>query len=136
MSQRKYGFLTPLEAVKIHEADGLDRANWRLLAPLVYVSQRRGLIVVPKGFKTDFASVPRLPLAYALTGDTAHASAVVHDYLCRIYYPECKITWADAARVFLEAMKHEKVPAWRRTLMYWGVRLAPNKRNCEERDHA
>lgn len=129
----KYGFLTDLKAEKVHEVDGLGRANWRLLAPLVYSSRLRGLIVVPKGFKTDFASVPRLPLAYALTGDTAHASAVVHDYLCRITFQDCEITWAEAARVFKEAMKHEGVPGWRRQMMYLGVRyFGRQSRHCEK----
>lgn len=130
---QNYGFQTELSTVKIKEASDTGRARWRLLANLVYLSETHGLVVVPSGFVTDFASVPRLPFAYWLTGDTAHASAVVHDYLCRVSYQSCKLSWADAAKVFLEAMRHEKVPAWRRTLMYWGVRLAPQNRNCEEK---
>lgn len=119
-----YGFLTQLAAVKIAEATSSGRAEWMLAAPLVFVSELAGRIVVPQGFATDFASVPRLPLAYWLTGDTAHASAVVHDYLCREWYPACKISWRVAADVFREAMRHEGVPAWRRVLMHWAVMQA------------
>lgn len=111
-------FLTGLHATKIHEAGGLGRARWKLTAPLVYLSGRIGEVEVPTGFITDFASVPRLPLAYMLTGDTAHASAVVHDYLVDI------APWDLAAKVFKEAMAAEGVPWWRRWPMYWAVRLA------------
>jgi hypothetical protein len=125
-----YGFLTELTASKVKEASPAGRARWKLLTDLGYHSKLHGMIVVPAGYITDFASVPRLPLAYWLTGDTAHASAVVHDYLCTIHYENCKISWKRAAQVFLEAMKHERVPAWRRTMMYWGVRLAGGSKSC------
>lgn len=125
------GFLTELTTTKVKEAAGTGRARWKLLCELAYNSQIHGLIIVPVGYVTDFASVPRLPFAYWLTGDTAHASAVVHDYLCSVEYPRCEISWARAADVFREAMKHEEVPAWRRTMMYWAVRMAGGKRKCK-----
>jgi hypothetical protein len=127
----RHGFLTELTTTKVKEAGDTGRARWKLLCELAYNSQIHGLIIVPPGYVTDFASVPRLPFAYWLTGDTAHASAVVHDYLCSVEYQRCKISWARAAAVFREAMKHEKVPAWRRTMMYWAVRMACGKRNCK-----
>lgn len=119
----QHGFLTELTATKVKEAHSTGRARWKLLCELAYNSKIHGLIIVPTGYVTDFASVPRLPGAYWLTGDTAHASAVVHDYLCSVEYVAKRITWSKAADVFEEAMRHEKVPAWRRKLMAWGVRL-------------
>ncbi len=112
-------FLTKLEVEKVEEAEDLGRAKWRLLAPLVFESELMGkLIEVEAGFETDFASVPRWVLpAFALTGDTAHASAVLHDYAVGVY------TKDDAAQLFLEAMKAEKVPTWRRWLMYLAVQI-------------
>lgn len=124
-------FRTQLSAVKIAEAGSHGRAMWRLLDPLKFRSDLIGLIEVPAGFETDFASVPRAPLAFWLTGDTAHASAVVHDYLCRVWYPACRISWAVAADVFGEAMRAEGVPAWRRALMRWAVRQADPARATE-----
>jgi hypothetical protein len=126
-----YGFQTQLDARKIKEPGDAGRARWKLDEPLEYYSETFGPISVPAGFETDFASVPRLPLAYWLTGDTAHASAVVHDYLCRHWYTACRITWAEAAKVFREAMAHEGVPLWRRNLMYFAVRLAGRNRPAE-----
>ena len=119
----RYGFLTELNATKLKEAHSAGRARWRLCTELAYFSKIHGMIIVPVGYVTDFASVPRLPLAYWLTGDTAHASAVVHDYLCSVEFRQRRITWGAAADVFDEAMKHEKVPAWRRKMMAWAVRL-------------
>lgn len=115
-------FLNYLEVIKVSEAGSHGRATWRLTAPLAYESESVRIITVPEGFETDFASVPRLPLAYWLTGDTAHASAVIHDYLCREWYPVGKISWARAADIFNEAMKYEGVPAWRRAIMVRAVK--------------
>lgn len=90
----------------------------RLLAPLVYFSHIAGEIVVPTGFKTDFASVPRIPFAYLLAGDTAHAAAVIHDFL----YRTKKVPRRIADAVFLEAMATSGVPWWRRRIMHLAVR--------------
>lgn len=106
---------------KLTEAGDMGRASWITLQRLRYYSpMMRARYEVPQNFVTDFASVPRLPLMYWLTGDTAHASAVLHDYLTRY----ALLSWADCARVFREAMKAEGVPAWRRNSMYWAVRAA------------
>lgn len=116
-------FLSSLQAQKVQEASSLGRARWKLTDDLVYESPLAGLVVVPAGFVSDFASVPRLPFIYLLTGDAAHSSAVVHDWLCHAWVVDRK-GWAFAASVFREAMEAEGVPAWRRWAMYLAVRLA------------
>jgi hypothetical protein len=116
-----FGFQNHLVAEKIGEAGSTGRAEWRLREDLIYQSELIGLLIVPAGYETDFASVPRAPLVYWLTGDTAHASAVVHDYLCSVLYPLGSITWRGAADVFREAMISEGTPAWRRWIMYEAV---------------
>lgn len=119
------GFLTVLsvELVSDTEADG--RGMWRLVHPLAFQSAVVGrAITVPDGFETDFASVPRIPVAYWLAGDTAHAAAVVHDYL----YSTGEFPREIADRVLLEAMAAEGVPAWRRYPMYWAVRACGGSR--------
>ena len=107
-------FLTKLVAEHVPPHD------WALHEPLVYESDILGTITVPAGYLTDLASVPRLPMAYALFGGTANASAVVHDSLVDDEF----IPWRVAADVFAEAMKAEGVAAWRRWPMTWAVRLA------------
>lgn len=87
--------------------------------PFRYQSDLAGLITVPVGFYTDFASVPRfMPIVYACLGDTAHEPAVIHDWL---YFSAITIR-AIADAVLLEAMKAWGMPAWRYYPIWWGVR--------------
>jgi len=96
----------------------VDDDRWLLISPLLYESDIAGTIVVPAGFTTDFASVPRLPVAFMLFGDEAHPAATVHDYLYRC----TRVSRATADKVFLEAMSVTGL-GWKRWPMYWAVRL-------------
>lgn len=96
----------------------IDDDTWKLEHPLVYQSDIAGNISVPEGFETDFASVPRIPIAYTLAGDTAHAAAVVHDYL----YGDKSVKRSLADAVFEEAMNVSGISWWRRKLMWLAVR--------------
>jgi len=93
---------------------------WKLLSPLIFESEEFGEIVVPKGFLTNFASVPRIPVVYALFGNTSHSSATLHDFL---YSKDTDFTRKTADGIFIEAMRSRKQPKWRRVPMYWAVRL-------------
>lgn len=106
-------FLTPLRAEK-------DGRVWTILQPLIYESDvAQKVFIVPEGFVTDFASVPRIPLAFLLTGDSAHEAAVVHDWL----YRKDIVTRSVADAVFEEAAKVSGEPGWKSWLMWAGVRL-------------
>lgn len=95
-------------------------STWRLTEPLIYQSDVLGkTITVPAGFVTDFASVPRLPVAYLLAGGEANEAAVIHDYL----YHSHDVPRADADAVLEEAMGVTGQPWWRRKLMWAGVRV-------------
>jgi len=116
-------FLTPLRVEKIgHTKD--NRPLWKLTANLGYrtdiKSHERELIIVPTDFETDCASVPRVPVLYTLTGDTAHEAAVVHDWL----YRQHEWTRKDADAVFYEAMTVTGESRWRAWLMWSAVRAA------------
>lgn len=123
-------FHTPLRVVQ------LDDKRWQLETALIYSSDKLlNVIVVPAGFITDFASVPRLPFAYMLTGGKANAAAVVHDWL----YSTQTVDRATADAVFREAIGaagHSGFTAW---LMWLGVRLggwvAWDKPNLEQPPH-
>ena len=109
----KAEFLTPLRTEK------LDSKFYELLSPLRYYSKLcYENIIVPEGFVTDFASVPRVPLAYLLCGNTAHRAAVVHDYL---YRQGWKRDIAD--RVLYEACRATGMSWWRSRLIYTAVRI-------------
>lgn len=87
--------------------------------PFRYQSDIAGLITVPVGFYTDFASVPRLGLVYSMLGDCAHQPAVIHDWL---YYAAITDR-ATADNVLFEAMGVIGLPFWRRYPIWWGVRV-------------
>lgn len=93
---------------------------WRLMEPLIFKSEKYGLITVPVGFFSDFASTPRIPLIYSLFGNTSHNAAVIHDWL---YSGNVKISRKAADEVFIEAMKSKNQPKWRRVPMFLAVRL-------------
>lgn len=93
---------------------------WVLNADLIYYSASVGMVIVPAGFMTDLASVPRVPIIYESWGNRCHREAVLHDYLYRSdALPEVSREQADS--VFLEAMKARGVSWWIRWPMYWGV---------------
>lgn len=109
-------FKTHLEGVY------LDDGHYVLSEELVYFSELLNKeIIVPKGFKTDFASVPRVPIAYWLFGGRAHHESVIHDYLYRTIPHICSRKQAD--QVFKEAMIIRKKGIFVRNSMWLGVRL-------------
>lgn len=107
----KISFLTPLRVQK--EPTG----KWRLLEDFCF-SVDSEFMCVPQDFMTDFASVPRLPFAYLLAGNTSHESAVIHDWLYSIGHDR-----ARADEIFRVALAVEGVPGWRRHLMWVAVRV-------------
>jgi hypothetical protein len=111
-------FLTELQVEPATENDG---EQWRLLAPLMFQSDVADrTIVVPKGFVTNFASVPRIPVVYELCGNTSSKAATIHDYL----YTSHETSRAVADAVLREASAATGVPLWRRAVMWAGVRVA------------
>lgn len=81
----------------------VDAETWRLTALLVFVSARyQTTIIVPEGTVTDFASVPRIPLAYWLFAGVGQAAAVVHDWTYRV---DTNVPRDVADNIFLEAME-------------------------------
>lgn len=97
-----------------------EREIWALEAPLVYESERLGVVVVPEEFHTDFASVPRLPLAYLVVGGKGKRAAVIHDWL---YSGGMRVDRKTADQVFAEALEASGYGAVVRGLMYAGVRI-------------
>lgn len=114
-------FVTDLDVRKHTRDTSTDkRGTWTLLAPLAYYSDLLGeLIQVPAGFVTDFASVPRVPIAYLLTANCGHEAAVLHDWAYTTHF----IDRSKADSLFAEALKAGGEPDWRSGLMWLGVRV-------------
>lgn len=85
-------------------------------------------IHVPRGFQTDFASIPRIFWSILPPDGEYTGAAILHDY---IYNQRGKalgpngtdLNRAQADGIFLEAMTVLNVPWWKRTIMYHQVRL-------------
>ena len=76
-------------------------------------------LIIPQGFVTDFASVPRIPVVFTLFAGRAKKSAILHDYL----YEQRLFDRKTCDDLFLCAMEAEKLARWIRNSMYVGVRL-------------
>lgn len=81
------------------------------------------ILTVPEGFTTDFASVPRVPLAYMVAGGIGDAAAVVHDYLYQGIVPR-----KTADDVYAACLQASGVSWWQRKLMFAAVRLLGGRR--------
>lgn len=87
-------------------------------------------IEVPKGFVTDFASIPRgLWNIYPPAAGKHSKPAVVHDWLYKKGMLLTKsggtrvVTRGEADAIFLEAMEVTGVSWLSRRIIYWGVRV-------------
>lgn len=104
----------------------VNAREWKLHNKLVYhvgSKDSEETITVPKGFVTDFASVPRafwwlFPPDGKWTG-----GAIIHDWL---YYNrgavEVIYSRKECDGIFLEAMAVLSVPRWKRVTMHGAVR--------------
>lgn len=94
--------------------------EWVLTGNCIYESDLwPELIIVPEGFITDLASIPRIFRFLIIKNGRHRAAAIVHDYLCRLGMLFDRVL---ADKIFLEAMKLKKVPKLRRWAMYAAVR--------------
>ena len=101
----------------------------QLLTEFTFSDKLLGLIKVPAGFITDFASIGLLryiaPLLFALLSGYGDHAAVIHDYL---YSAESKEVYPGLSRkqadeVFYRALRAEGIARWRASIFYYGVRL-------------
>ena len=125
-------FLNLLDSTELGCCNG--RAILRLDAPLGFLVHQGLLIEVPRGFETDLASVPRVPIAFWIWGDRAHREAVVHDFCYRsdawvheisggVWTRRLGIPKEDGDWYFREAMISQGQPYYIYQPMFWGVRL-------------
>ena len=103
--------------IGIHEEDA--RGNvYTLLQELRYHD-----LVVPIGFESDGASVPRFFWRYVFPPGNVHAmrAAFLHDYVYREHPKGWTRKMAD--KMFLVVMRRDGVDERRAKRAYWGVRL-------------
>jgi hypothetical protein len=129
-----------VRAVTIYEAArqgwATDRSYWQFLAPFQYVSPEWGSINIPKGFYTDFASVP--PSLHSIIDDDSPIilfPSAPHDFLftkrdedgTRGWISKTKqLTLTEVNRVLTEAMSFCGANFLTRELVFNAVELANN----------
>jgi hypothetical protein len=99
-----------------------DGRTWVIRSDFGYDIGEEGsgmTIHVPIGFKTDFASVPRLLWAFIPRWGKYGNAAVIHDIL----YWDQKYPRKEADTIFLEAMTVLNVSKLLRHVIYYAVRL-------------
>ena len=78
--------------------------------------------IVPKGFVTDLASIPRL-FRWFITGHELRRAAVVHDYLYQMNYGSRR----EVDLLFRKAMRDAGVKKIKMHLAYLAVRIGGAK---------
>lgn len=95
----------------------ISDTHWKLLKTITYKSHTH-TFVVPQGFKTDFASVPRIFAWLVPPYGKYTKAAILHDYLCVTLL----IDRSHADGIFRRAMRELGVSFLRRWLMWAAVR--------------
>ncbi len=100
----------------------VDGHRWRLENSFIYhvgTKYSKNKIVVPKGFITDFASVPFLFWSILPPFGKYTKSTVLHDWL----YHSHERSRLESDAIFYEAMTVEGVVPWKASVMYGAVRV-------------
>ena len=101
-----------------------DSKDFMLVRDMVYILGRTDIsITVPKGFVTDFASVPKGLWSFGLSPHGKFSkAAIIHDYL---YWTQ-GCTREQSDMIMLIAMKESQVEAVDQFALYEGLDLAGN----------
>ncbi len=117
-------FLTPWDGKHV-SFDATGRPIFEMQSDLAYLSDRYGLRVVPKGFRTNLCSTPRYPITFLLFGGLFIAESTLHD---KGYTDRDDLPREEWDRMFREAMDAPKVvdvqcdpPVWKRAAAYQAV---------------
>ena len=101
--------------------DLLDENKWQLQKSFEYhvgCYPSKEIIIVPRGFITDFASIPRIFWNILPPTGKYGKAAIIHDWC----YSSAIYTRKKSDKIFLEGMKVLNVKKWKYTIMYYTVR--------------
>lgn len=100
----------------------INDTEWKLIKGFEYhIGQypSNDIIIVPPGFITNFASVPRIFWSIIPPYGKYGKASVIHDYC----YKTACYNRKRCDDIFYEGMKVLNVLPWKRFVMYWCVRI-------------
>lgn len=101
----------------------LDHYKWKVWEPFsfYYGEKEKPIftIVVPTGYETDLASVPRILWAIFPPHGKYAKAAIIHDFM----YDKALKTKEQADKAFYEGMLVLGVPKWKAKILYWGAKF-------------
>lgn len=113
-----------------------DGRTYELLEDFEYYRDNESFkIFVKKGFRTDFASIPRILWSIYPPFGKYSKSALLHDFLCEAFLNKKQwqeisnlhklelVTRKMADEIFLESMRAVGVPFLSANILYLGVRV-------------
>lgn len=115
-----------MTSIKYPTLEVVEQKDWWILKESFSVEVSAHLaapplnsILIPAGFKTDLASVPKVPGIYALFKGSCRRAALIHDYI----YSTGTVSRKTADDIFYHEMLKENVPVWKAKLMWLAVRV-------------
>jgi hypothetical protein len=107
----------------------IDGRNWELRSDFQFISPKEARypsVVLPEGFVTDFASIPRIFWNLMEPTDREIGkAALIHDWYYRVR--SLPVTRDAADEMLLQGMEALGAPWWRRHAVYRSVRLFGGK---------
>lgn len=100
----------------------LGKYHFELVEPLHYEVANN---LVPKGFKTDLASVPRFLWSVIPPYGNYLEAAIIHDHALSVLPRE------KADHIFKMRMKLDRVKPWRVSVLYRAVRIFANLKKIQ-----
>ena len=100
----------------------IDNGNFRLIKDFNFYFSDNSFITIPKGFKTDFGSVPQIFQSIVSPVGKPTEAYVLHDYLC-VRAIKGEIPRKEADLKFKEALKVLKVNKVKIYIIYFWVRI-------------
>lgn len=97
----------------------IDAIRWKLHQDLRYIGDREEFIV-PAGYITDFATIPRIAVWLIPRFGAYTKAAILHDWLLTDRLGT--VSSVDIDNLFRRALRELHVPPYRRNLMWTGVR--------------
>lgn len=116
----------------------IDSGKFRLLEDYKYIFWNGDYVIVPKGYRTNFASIPRIARGFiSQTDPDLLIASIVHDWVIgefpaygkrRVIYHgdrvvDDRIGRLQAASIMQKVMRETGCPLWKQQVVYGSLRL-------------